>query len=212
MKHSRLFQREFGAGLPPETLDRLARHAELLERWNRVVRLVGEAAPREWIRRHYAESVAARVFWRASTGEDSEAGPLLDIGSGAGFPGLVLAALRSERPVTLVEARERKAAFLAEAARDLGLSNVRIVNERFDDELAARFAGTVECVTIRGLRLPASTMARFVEALPEQGRLVVWAGRRLATGLSDTCVVEQEMSLPDSSHRRILCLRPRRRG
>ena len=212
MKHRHLFEREFGAELPPVAFDRLACHAELLERWNRVVRLVGEAEPGEWIRRHYAESVAARAYWRASTGEGSGEPGLLDIGSGAGFPGLVLAALHPERPVTLVEARERKAAFLAEAVRELDLPNVRVVRERFDGDLASRLAGTVECATIRGLRLPEPTMARLVEALPDEGRLVVWAGRRLAAGLSDTCAVEHEMNLPDSPHRRILCLRPLRRG
>lgn len=212
MKHHHLFQPEFGAELPPEAVERLALHAELLERWNRVVRLVGEAEPGEWIRRHYAESVAARAYWRVSTaGGDGEPG-LLDIGSGAGFPGLVLAVLHPARPVTLVEARERKAAFLAEAARELDLPNVRIVRDRFDAELAVRLAGTVECATIRGLRLPERTMARLMEALPDEGRLVVWAGRRLAAGLLDACAVEQEMNLPDSPHRRILCLRPLRRG
>ncbi len=212
MKHRHLFEREFGAELPPEAVDRLACHAELLERWNRVVRLVGEAEPGEWIRRHYAESVAARAYWRASTGAGSGEPGLLDIGSGAGFPGLVLAALHPERSVTLVEARERKAAFLAEAARELDLPSVRTVRQRFDGDLASRFAGAVECATIRGLRLPEPTMTRLVEALPDGGRLVVWAGRRLATGLLDTCAVEQEMNLPGSPHRRILCLRPLRRG
>ncbi len=211
MKHRDLFQREFGAELPPEAVDRLACHAELLERWNRVVRLVGEAEPAEWIRRHYAESVAARVYWRTSTGEGGGEPGLLDIGSGAGFPGLVLAALHPERPVTLVEARERKAAFLAEAGRELDLPNVRIVRQRFDAELAVRLAGAVECATIRALRLPEATVTRLVEALPKEGRLVVWAGRRVASGLLDTCAVEQEMNLPDSPHRRILCLRPLRR-
>jgi len=212
VKHRHLFQREFGAELLPEVVDRLACHAELLERWNRVVRLVGEAEPGEWIRRHYAESVAARAYWRGSTAEGGGKSRLLDIGSGAGFPGLVLAALHPERPVTLVEARERKAAFLAEAARELDLPNVRVVRARFDGGLAVRLAGAVECATIRGLRLPESTMARLVEALPDEGRLVLWAGRRLPTGLLGTCVVEQEMNLPDSPHRRILCLRPLRRG
>lgn len=212
VKHRDLFRRAFGEDLPPEAIDRLARHAELLERWNRVVRLVGEAEPEEWIERHYAESVAADAFWRpAKTGSGAEPG-LLDIGSGAGFPGLVLAALHPERPATLVEARERKAAFLAEAARELGLPGVRIVRERLDAGLAARLGRAVECATIRGVRLPEDTMARLVEALPDGGRLVVWAGRRPAAGLLDVCAVEQETHLPNSQHRRILCLRPLRRG
>ncbi len=212
MKHADLFRREFGDELVAEAIERLARHAELLERWNRVVRLVGEEGPEDWVRRHYAESVAARRFWRTSGHGEHGEPALLDVGSGAGFPGLVLAALHPERPVTLVEARERKAAFLAEAARELELPLVRVIRDRFDVELAARLAGAVECATIRGLRLPEATMARLIQGLPGEGRLVVWAGRQLGPGLTDTCVVEEEMSLPNSRHRRILCLRPLPRG
>lgn len=212
MKHAASFRRAFGDELSSEAVDRLVRHAELLERWNRVVRLVGEDGPQDWIRRHYGESIAARAFWRPSGRSGSGEPALLDIGSGAGFPGLVLAALHPERPVTLVEARERKAAFLAEAARELELPLVRVIRGRFDVKHAAGLARAVECATIRGLRLPGATMARLVQALPRGGRLVVWVGRQLGSGLANSCAVEEEMSLPKSRHRRILCLRPLRRG
>ena len=212
VKHADLFRREFGDELSREAVDRLIRHAELLERWNRVVRLVGEDGPEDWIRRHYAESVAARAFWRPSALAGSGEPGLLDIGSGAGFPGLVLAALHPERPVILAEARERKAAFLAEAARELDLPRVRVVQQHVGPALTARLAGTVECVTLRGVRLPDATLARLVDVLPGGGRLIVWAGRDLAPGLTDICAVEEEMNLPDSRHRRLLVLRPLRRG
>ncbi len=55
-------------------------------------------------------------------------------------------------------------------------------------------------------------MTRLVQALPGDGRLVVWVGRQLGSGLVETCAVEEEISLPNSQHRRILCLRPLRRG
>ncbi len=211
VKHADSFRREFGDELSPEAVDRLVRHAELLERWNRVVRLVGEDCPEVWIRRHYAESVAARAFWKPVE-TDGDGSSLLDLGSGAGFPGLVMAALHPERPVILAEARERKAAFLAEAARELDLSRVRVVQRHVGPALAARLAGTVECVTLRGVRLPDATLARLVDALPGGGRLIVWAGRELAPGLAEMCAVEEEMNLPDSRHRRLLLLRPLSRG
>ena len=124
----------------------------------------------------------------------------------------MLAALHPERPVTLVEARERKAAFLAEASRELELPCVRVIQKHLDAELATALAGTVECASIRGLRLPEATMARLVDSLPAGGRLIVWAGLNLAPELADICAVEEEMNLPDSRHRRIVLLRPRRRG
>lgn len=211
MKHEELFRREFGDRLSGDAIGRLSRHAELLEQWNGVVRLVGEGSPEVWVRRHYAESVAARAYWRLSK-TAGEGASLLDLGSGAGFPGLVLAALHPERSVVLVEARERKAAFLAEAVRELDLPRVRVVRERVGPESAGRLAGAVEFVALRGIRLPKVTLARLIEALPSGGRLLVWAGREVAPELAATCSVEQEMSLPDSRHRRLLLLRPIRRG
>ncbi len=212
MKHIQLFQRHFRQTLPDGALERLAAHAELLERWNRSVRLVGERDPADWVERHYAESVAARGFWKGSGDPAAGQPQLLDIGSGAGFPGLVLAALHPERSVSLVEARERKAAFLAEAARELGLPCVRVLRRRFDAGFAETLSGTVECVTVRALRLPETTMLRVVEGLPQTGRLVLWAGRQVPPGLSGICAVEHELTLPGSTHRRVLCLRPLRRG
>ena len=205
------FAGEFGGLLSRETIGRLSRHAELLHRWNRVVRLVGEDCPEVWIRRHYAESIAARAFWKPSNtgGEDRS---LLDVGSGAGFPGLVLAALHPERRVVLAEARERKAAFLAEAARELDLPRLRVVRQHVGPDSARRLAAAVEFVTLRGVRLPRVTLAGLIEALPRGGRLMVWAGRELAPGLAGMCSVEEEMILPDSRRRRLLLLRPNRGG
>ena len=211
VKQEELLRREFGDRLSREAIGRLSLHTELLGRWNRVVRLVGEECPEVWVRRHYAESVAANVFWKRSKNA-GEGTALLDLGSGAGFPGLVLAALRPDRSVVLVEARERKAAFLAEAVRELELPRVRVVRERVGPESAGRLAGAVEFVALRGVRLPKVTLARLIEALPGGGRLMVWAGRELAPGLAAMCSVEEEMSLPDSRHRRLLLLRPIRRG
>ncbi|MCY3966575.1 MAG: class I SAM-dependent methyltransferase [Acidobacteria bacterium] len=211
VKHEELFRREFGDRLSGEAIGRLGRHAELLKQWNRVVRLVGEDSPAVWVRRHYAESVAARAYWSRSKTE-GDGSSLLDLGSGAGFPGLVLAALHPERSVVLVEARERKAAFLAEAVRELELPRVRVVRERVGPESAGSLAGAVEFVALRGVRLPKVTLARLIEALPGGGRLMVWAGRELAPGLAAMCSVEEEVSLPDSRHRRLLLLRPIRRG
>jgi len=60
-------------------------------------------------------------------------GPWLDLGSGAGFPGLVIAALDSTRPVTLVDSRRLRTEWLARAASQLGLPNVEVVLSRVED-------------------------------------------------------------------------------
>ncbi|HLN25909.1 MAG TPA: 16S rRNA (guanine(527)-N(7))-methyltransferase RsmG [Patescibacteria group bacterium] len=91
-----------------ETLERLQVYADLLVKWQAKINLVGPATLPDVWRRHILDS--AQLFGRLPTG------PVLDLGSGAGFPGLVLA-IMGAGPVHLVESDARKCAFLREAAR-----------------------------------------------------------------------------------------------
>jgi 16S rRNA (guanine527-N7)-methyltransferase len=101
-------------------------------------------------------------------------GSLIDVGSGNGSPGLVLALLRDDLEVTLLEPRSRRWAFLREAARTTG-RRVRVLRVRHDryDGLPAR------TVTLRALALPTAALAPLVEP---GGRLVVLGGRPGASG------------------------------
>ena len=98
------------AGVSRETLDRLETYLALLRRWQKAINLVGPATLADPWRRHFWDS--AQLLPHIPT----RARSLLDVGSGAGFPGLVLAILGAPG-VTLVESDGRKAAFLREAAR-----------------------------------------------------------------------------------------------
>jgi 16S rRNA (guanine527-N7)-methyltransferase len=98
-----------------ETLDRLSLYAELLIKWQARINLVGPATLPDLWRRHFLDS--------AQLAAHLPAGPVLDLGSGAGFPGLVLAIL-GHGPVHLVESDQRKCAFLREAARLTGAEAV----------------------------------------------------------------------------------------
>ena len=93
-----------------ETLARFEAYAELLTRWSARINLVGRDTLADLWRRHMLDSAQLRAF--VATASQS----LIDLGSGAGFPGLVLAIL-DVAGVELVEADSRKAAFLREAAR-----------------------------------------------------------------------------------------------
>lgn len=111
-----------------ETVDRLVTYEEMLTRWQKTINLVApKTLPETW-HRHFADS--AQVYFTALEHEAKPAasdGKLhwLDIGSGAGFPGLVLAILAAEGPKpshhTLIESDSRKAAFLREVARVTGV-------------------------------------------------------------------------------------------
>ncbi len=103
----------------------LAAHYELLVRWNRVLNLTRIADLEEAVVRHYCESVflADRLPGGAASA--------LDVGSGAGFPGIPLAIRRPDLLVTLAESHQRKAVFLREAAQ--GLANVTVAARRAAD-------------------------------------------------------------------------------
>jgi 16S rRNA (guanine527-N7)-methyltransferase len=93
-----------------ETLARLEAYAELLVRWSARINLIGRDTIADLWRRHILDSAQLQTFLPAA------ASTLIDLGSGAGLPGLVLAILGA-RGVELVEADSRKSAFLREAAR-----------------------------------------------------------------------------------------------
>jgi len=128
-----LLQREFApyGSLSSSQLDRLEDHYKLLQRWNASMNLTRIRRVEDVVRLHYCESLFLGTVLPA--GELS----IADIGSGAGFPGIPLAILRTECSITLVESHQRKAVFLREASR--GLGNLRVqssrseqVRERFD--------------------------------------------------------------------------------
>jgi 16S rRNA (guanine527-N7)-methyltransferase len=101
---------------PPTTLiPQLSTYLDLLLKWNARTNLTAIRDPEEIIRRHFGESLfAARHL-------DPDTASLLDFGSGAGFPGLPIALLRTDIQVTLAESQNKKAAFLREAVRTLNL-------------------------------------------------------------------------------------------
>jgi 16S rRNA (guanine527-N7)-methyltransferase len=114
----------YGA-ISPQQLKLLEEHYHLLLRWNQRINLTRIVEMRDAIRYHYCESLylASRL----------PTGPLrmIDIGSGAGFPGIPVAVYRPECSVDLVESHQRKAVFLREASR--GLANVRVFARRAEE-------------------------------------------------------------------------------
>jgi len=113
-------------GVSRETLARLGGFVDLLGFWQRRINLVASAEPDAVWRRHVLDS--ARLLTLLPAGCRT----LVDLGSGAGFPGLVLAILGVPE-VHLVEADRRKAAFLREAARVTGTAGVRVHARRIED-------------------------------------------------------------------------------
>ena len=137
------------ADVSRETTDRLARHLELLRRWQTRINLVGAATLSDPWRRHVLDSAQLAPLIPAGA-------RLADLGSGAGFPGLVLAILRGG-PVHLIESDARKAAFLREAVRATG-APAEVHNARAENlELRANVVTARACAPLDrllGLALP----------------------------------------------------------
>lgn len=147
-----------------ETEDRLDSIVALLEKWQRTINLVAPATlPQIWTR-HVADSLQLVPL-------AGEASRWVDLGSGGGFPGLVVGAVLAERPdadVTLIESDSRKAAFLREAARIAELP-VTVLPARIE-QVAPRIAAGVEVVSARALA-PLPKLLPLAEPFIAQGAL-----------------------------------------
>ena len=139
------FQAAFG--ISRETRDRLVTYANLLRRWQKTINLVAPSTLDDVWHRHFTDSAQLWKF------RPSDAQKWLDLGSGAGFPGLVLAILGAEKAAThhiLVESDSRKAAFLREVARATGIT-VDILCMRIENPETRVKISSVDCITARAL-------------------------------------------------------------
>lgn len=117
-----------GLALPTATAERLLTYAELLHRWNQRIRLVG---PNDLETIVCEQLVDACGFIPAVASLDAPR--LVDVGSGGGLPGLVLAIALPDRHITMIEPIHKKTAFLAHAAQVLSLTNVFVHTGRVDE-------------------------------------------------------------------------------
>ena len=194
-----------------ETLDKLLAYVALLEQWQPRINLVaGATLPDVW-HRHIADSAQLLALAPKS-------GKWLDIGSGAGFPGLVIAIMAhagAGTRVTLIESDRRKCAFLAEVARHTGIS-VEIHTARIEQIATQRMLGAVDVVSARALaplvRLIPLSMPFFGDAtlgLFPKGRDAESEVTQARTALDFD--VEMTPSLTDAAARIVAIRRPRAR-
>jgi len=125
--------------LQPQIADKFSAYLALLLRWNARINLTAIRDPHEILTRHFLESIAT------AQSLPMDIRSLLDVGSGAGFPGIPIALCRPEISVTLAESQNKKAAFLQEVVRTLSLTT-RVFAGRAET-LPERF----DCVTLRAV-------------------------------------------------------------
>ncbi len=155
------FQRDLGFTVPRETMARLEAHHRLLGEWSERMNLVGPKEIELFWSRHALDSAQLIKF-------ASQAKRWVDLGSGAGFPGLVIAAFLADQPDTavhLVESTGKKAAFLRAVAEEAGLP-VTVFNERIEDFGAG--AGPYDVVTARALA-PLNRLIPYAKPILDRG-------------------------------------------
>ena len=101
--------------------------AGLVRKWNPAINLVAPSTLADVESRHIADGQQLADISGSATGS------WLDLGSGGGFPGLVMAVMREDLALTLLESDKRKSAFLKTCIRELGLKNVTVVSERIEE-------------------------------------------------------------------------------
>jgi 16S rRNA (guanine527-N7)-methyltransferase len=148
-----------------ETLDKLIVYVELLNKWQRRINLVGpKTLPEVW-RRHFLDS--AQVY----TYIDNSTGPLLDLGSGAGFPGLVLSIMGIPN-ITLVESNQKKCSFLGEVIRQADC-DAQVFKGRIKDYPHKKLA---ETITARALAPLEDLLTWSYPLLSEGGKCLFLKG------------------------------------
>lgn len=126
-----LTQRLDGLGLtcPADAPEKLARYHALLTQWNEHINLTGDTDFELSLDRHYTDSLAPL----AMDGLFPTGASLIDVGSGAGFPGLPLAIARPDMQVTLLDSLQKRIGFLQAVVDELALTNVQLVHARAED-------------------------------------------------------------------------------
>lgn len=163
-----------------ETLDKLQEYQALLLKWQQKINLISPNTVNQAWDRHFVDSM--QIFEHLP----SLNGHLVDLGSGAGFPGLVLAIMGFEH-VTLIESDRRKCIFLKEVARDLNLSNVTVITDRLENVHDIK----ADIVTARALASLEQLIKWTTPFLKPETVLIFPKGRRYDEEIS-------EAGLPDS--------------
>ncbi len=150
-----------GCDAPPKLLDLYARHARLLLERNREVNLTSIVDPREMAAKHYLDS------WRVTRYVSLYAKTVLDLGTGAGFPGLPIALADKEARVTLLDSTRKRVDFVQECIDALPASNATAVWARGEDHLLRNSVDVVVMRAVSSVRENVRTLRKVRHALKD---------------------------------------------
>jgi 16S rRNA (guanine527-N7)-methyltransferase len=188
----------FGLSVDLQRIALLARYLAELDLWRRRTNLTGPMSGEELVAHALESALPENLIPHGIR--------LLDIGSGAGLPGIPLAITRPDLRVTLLEPRARRAAFLRHAARTVPVENCDVLEER----VQGLKEPVSEAATVRAVGGLAATIGR-APFLVQKGALFVWTTEPLAleAALARLFSLETVLPVPGSRHRIVALLRRR---
>ncbi len=181
-----------------DQIAKIREYTLLLLKWNRTVSLTSITDPGEIIGRHFGESMfGAKIL-------PVENCRLVDIGTGAGFPGLALKIACHDIRLILIESNKKKCAFLSEVVRKLGFTDVEIRTERFEENRPEAISANV--IASRAVGEFKQLLRWSTNALARRGHLMLWVGAEDSTRLSGTpgWIWHPAVHIPESQRRFIL--------
>jgi 16S rRNA (guanine527-N7)-methyltransferase len=191
---------QFGTTVSDSQVRQVLTYLELLVRWNSKINLTAIRSPEECVTRHFGES-----FFLAK--ELKLEGALVDIGSGAGFPGLALKIIAPDLRATLLEPIAKKRAFLKEAARACGMSHVETLGRRLDAFAAGVGSKRFDIATVRAVGDLPALIRDAEKCLKAGGKLCIWLGSRQAEAVrlvTASILWQDPVPIPFSKQRVIL--------
>lgn len=176
---------ELGLALPAPAQQRLLDYLALLAKWNRIYNLTAVRETSRMVSQHLLDCLAAAPHVTADT--------VLDVGSGAGLPGIPLAVAAPRTHVTLLESNQKKSAFLQQAKLELKLDNVAVATERvetwrpgrtFEVVISRAFSDLAEFVNLAGRHVaPGGKLAAMKGIYPHEELAQLPAGWTLASAV-----------------------------
>jgi len=189
---------EFRVSLSEQQVIYIQQYIKILRHWNEKLNLTAIRDPLEILYRHFCESMFAAVAVPVENGR------LADIGSGPGFPGIPLKILRPELEIALVESNIKKGTFLAEVIRELGLTNARVLINRYE-ELGEELA-PMDFVCSRALGEFGTFLEWAASDRVAASRVILWVGGRDLDEIrkSDRWEWQEPIAVPQSLRRYLL--------
>lgn len=149
------------------TSDLIALYLEELVKWGSKINLTSEKDEQSILTNHIFDSL---LYAKAITGT----GPILDIGSGAGFPGIPLKIMFPEREFVLVESRRKRTSFLGSTVRKLRLDRIEVLNNRAEELFSNdKYAGQFDYVIFRAVSSISDCLKLALPFIKETGRVVI---------------------------------------